>query len=241
MATSSQVQRRPEFTVSDFVLTVGTGFIGVFVSALLLAPGADAALLLVGSLFGQYAGHLLGLWAVVRRRGSSFAALGLHVEPSDGVYLFGGILLQVAVAAAFLPVAQWIGAEGSTQTLAEQIPSIQGTGLRAGLVLAVALVAPVTEELMFRGLLPRVMRRWMNWTWAYVVAALVFSLFHLMGVSGENLAQSVALLLPQLFIVGLVLGWQARKRRRLGVAIFVHSGFNLVAVLALLFAPGAFG
>ena len=241
MASASQVQPRPEFTVSDFVLTVGTGFIGVFVTALLLAPGSDPAVLLVGSLFGQYAGHLLGLWAVVRRRGSSFGALGLHVEPSDGVYLFGGILLQVGVAAAFVPVAQWIEAEGSTQTLAEQIPSIQGTALRVGLVLAVALVAPVTEELMFRGLLPRVIRKWMNWTWAYVVAALVFSLFHLMGVSGEDIAESLVLLLPQLFIVGLVLGWQARKRRRLGVAIFIHSGFNLVAVLALLFAPGAFG
>lgn len=241
MALSSQVQPRPEFTVSDFVLAVGTGYIGVFVAALVLAPSSDPALLLVGSLFGQYAGHLIGLWAVVRRRGSSFGALGLHVEPSDGVYLFGGVLLQVGVAVAFIPVAQWVGADGSTQTLAERIPSVQGVALQAGLVLAVALIAPVTEELMFRGLLPRAIRKWMNWTWAYVVAALVFSLFHLLGVSGDNIGQIVLVLLPQLFIVGLVLGWQARKRRRLGAAIFIHSGFNLVAVLTLLFAPGALG
>lgn len=240
MASPSQVPPRSDFTVSDFVLAIGTGFGGVFVAALLFAPGGDPAVVLVGSLLGQYAGHLLGLWAAVRRRGSSFGALGLHVEPSDGVYLLGGVLLQVGIAAAFIPLAQLIGAEGSTQALAEQIPNIGGTVLRAGLVVSVALIAPVIEEVMFRGLLPRVLRKWMNWTWAYVAAAFVFALFHLLGVTGDNVGHSLMLLVPQLFIVGLILGWQARKRRRLGVAIFIHSGFNLVAVLALLFAPGTF-
>jgi membrane protease YdiL (CAAX protease family) len=75
---------------------------------------------------------------------------------------------------------------------------------------------------------------------SYVVAALVFALFHLLGVTGDNFLQSMLLLVPQLFVVGLILGWQAMRRRRLGVAIFIHSGFNLVAVLALLFAPETF-
>ncbi|MDX1448365.1 MAG: type II CAAX endopeptidase family protein [Acidimicrobiia bacterium] len=240
MASPVPVSRRPDFTLADFVLAVATGFVGVFVAALLLSPGAEPATLLVGSLLGQYAGHLIGLRMVVRRRGSSFGALGLHVEPSDGLYLFGGVALQIAVAAAFIPVAELIGAEGSNQALAEQIPTIEGTLLRAGLVLSVALIAPVTEEVMFRGLLPRVLRRWMGWTWAYVLAAFVFAVFHLLGVTGGSLRQSLLLLVPQLFLVGLILGWQARKRRRLGTAIFIHSGFNLVAVLALLFAPEAF-
>lgn len=240
MAISSQDPGRQPFTVADFAFVVLAGFAGVFATALAFA-GAETAVLLVASLFGQYGGHLLGLWVVVRRRGSSLGALGLHVEASDGIYVFAGVALQILVALVFVPVAEWIGAEESSQALAQQIPNIGGAALQAGLVLSVALIAPVTEEVMFRGLLPRVLSRWMGRGWSFVVAAGVFAVFHLLGVTGENLLQSVVLLVPQLFLVGLVLGWQAMRRRRLGTAIFLHSGFNLVAVLALLFAPEVFG
>ncbi len=240
MDTISPYPEQPRFTVADFALTVLAGFAGVLIVALALGPFVDQTTLLISSLFGQYAGHLAGLWYVLRRRGSTFGALGLHVEPSDGVYLFAGVALQFVVVLAFTPVAEWIGAEESSQTLADQIPELQGAVVRALLVLAVALVAPVTEELMFRGLLPKALGRWMGEGFAFTIAALVFAFFHLLGVSGENLSQSLMLLVPQLFIVGLVLGWQAQRRRRLGVAIFIHSGFNLVAVLALLFAPETF-
>ncbi|MEX1271524.1 MAG: type II CAAX endopeptidase family protein [Acidimicrobiia bacterium] len=240
MATISPISEEPQFTVSDFALTVLAGFAGVLMVAVALGPFVDQATLLISSLFGQYAGHLLGMWFVLRRRGSSFGALGLDIEPSDGIYLFAGVALQFVIVLAFTPVAEWIGAEESSQTLAEQIPDLEGAAVQALLVLSVALVAPVTEEIMFRGLLPKVLGRWMGEGFSFTVAALVFAFFHLLGVSGENLAQSLMLLVPQLFLVGLVLGWQARRRRRLGVAIFIHSGFNLVAVLALLFAPDTF-
>lgn len=240
MPAISPSQDRHPFTVSDFALTVLSGFVGLFVVALLFAQDSDPSTLLVASLLGQYAGHLLGLWAVLRRRQSSFEAIGFHVEPSDGLYLIGGVVLQIAVAAAFIPIAQWIGAEGSTQALTEQIPAIQGMMPRVGLILAVTLIAPVTEELMFRGLLPRILGKWMSQMSSFAVAAFVFAAFHLLGVTGENFMQSIALLLPQLFIVGLILGWQVMRRRRLGVAIFIHAGFNLVAVAALLFAPETF-
>lgn len=240
MTSFDPVPDRQPFTISDFALTVFAGFAGVLVVALALGPLVDQATLLVASLLGQYAGHLLGLRVVLRRRGSSFGAIGLQVEPSDGVYLFAGVALQFLIVVLFAPVAEWLDAEGSTQSLAEQIPALEGTVVRALLVLSVALIAPVIEEIMFRGLLPHVLGRWMGPGMSFTVAAFVFASFHLLGVSSENFLQSVALLVPQLFLVGLVLGWQTMRRRRLGVAIFIHAGFNLVAVLALLFAPETF-
>lgn len=240
MTAASPLSHRPAFTIGDFALVVLAGFVGVFVTLLTLETAVDPATLLVASLLAHNAGHLLGLWIVVRRRHSSFGALGLHVEPSDGLYIFAGVLLQVAVAVAFIPVARWLGAERSTQTLIEQIPAIDGAALQAGLVLSALLVAPVTEELMFRGLLPRVLTRWMGQGASFALAALVFAVFHLMGVTGDNFRQSTLLLVPQLFIVGLILGWQAMRRRRLGVAIFIHSGFNLVTMLVLLIPPEAY-
>src|SRR5690606_36962079 len=113
-------------TLADFALTVLTGFAGVIVVALALGPLVDQATLLVASLLGQYAGHLVGLWVILRRRRSSFGAIGLHVEPSDGVYLFAGVALQILIVVLFAPIAEWVDAEGSTQSLAEQIPALEG-------------------------------------------------------------------------------------------------------------------
>ena len=240
MTSPIPVPERHRFTASDFALTVLGGLVGVVAGVLVMAPLADPATVLIGSLFAQYAGHLLGLWIVVRRRGSSFGALGLHVVPSDGLYVLGGLVLQIVVAVSFIPIAEWIGADEPSQRLAQEIPSIQGAARQAGLILSVALIAPVTEELMFRGLLPRVLGRWMRQWAAFTVAALVFALFHLLGVDPDDFLKRSALLVPQLFIVGLVLGWQVMRRRRLGVAIFLHSGFNLFAVLTLLIAPETF-
>ena len=42
---------------------------------------------------------------------------------------------------------------------------------------------------------------------------------------------------PVWFIVGAVLANTSRRRGRLGPAIFIHAGFNLVAILAVLFTP----
>lgn len=231
---------RQSFSISDFVLAYLAGYVGLFVVVIGLGADTDTGTLLVGSLLGLSAGHLLGMWIVLQRHNSSFGAIGLHVEPSDGLYVIGGMALQIVVVAAFLPVAQWIDADESTQTLARQIPEVEGMLLRVGLIVAMALVVPVTEELMYRGLLPRVLGRWMGQGAAFAVAALVFAVAHLLGVAPDSPKESVFLLLPQLFLVGLFLGWQTMKRRRLGVSIFIHSGFNLIGVLALLFAPETF-
>lgn len=240
MVPPSLAPERHAFSISDFVLAVLAGYAGVFLVVIVLGADTDMGTLLVASLFGQSAGHLLGLWIVLQRRNSSFGAIGLHVEPSDGLYVLGGMLLQIVVLTAFIPVAQWIGADESTQAVAQQIPSVEGMVLRAGLIVSMALVVPVTEELMYRGLLPRVLGRWMGQGLAFTLAALVFAIVHLLGVAPDSPMESVILLLPQLFIVGLILGWQTMKRRRLGVSIFIHSGFNLIAVLALLYAPETF-
>lgn len=229
-----------EWTLSDFLFVVFSGYVTVFLTAVALTLVAEPAVVAVGSLVGQYTGHLLGLWVVIRRRHATFGALGLHVVPSDGIYIFGGMILQFLIAFASIPLARLLEVDGSAQSLTEQITSIQGPALQASLLLSVALLAPVTEELMFRGLLPKIVERRVGTGAAIIVAALVFALFHLLGISLEGFWSKAALVLPQLFLVGLVLGWQASRRRRLGVAIFIHSGINLVAILALLVAPETF-
>ena len=70
-----------------------------------------------------------------------------------------------------------------------------------------------------------------------VVSALVFALFHLLGLDPNRMLEAAAIVLPQLFIVGMILAWITFRSQRLGPAIFLHSGFNLLAAIALLLPP----
>ncbi|HEX6146058.1 MAG TPA: CPBP family glutamic-type intramembrane protease, partial [Acidimicrobiia bacterium] len=70
-----------------------------------------------------------------------------------------------------------------------------------------------------------------------VVTALVFAFFHMLGLQPSRILQAAAVVLPQLFVVGLVLAWVTLRSKRLGPAIFIHSGFNLLAAVVLLLPP----
>lgn len=88
-----------------------------------------------------------------------------------------------------------------------------------GIVLAV-LIAPVVEEVLFRGLILRgLLGRWRPAA-AILLSAALFSLMHL------NLAQ-----IPVTFVLGAVLGWVYVRTRSLGLCIAGHAINNAAAFL----------
>jgi glutamate-5-semialdehyde dehydrogenase len=91
-----------------------------------------------------------------------------------------------------------------------------------GAILAV-IVAPLTEEVLFRGLILRgLLSRWPVWP-SIVVSALLFALMHL------NPAQA-----PATFALGLALGWMYARTRSLGLSILGHALNNLSVFLPLI-------
>ncbi len=226
----------PEWRASDFVWTIAGGFAGAFIGAAIAFQAAPLTLLIV-SLGMQNAGHFTALWLVTRRRGTTLTRMGLEVEPSDGVFLFLGAGLQIGLSLLVVPLAERLEFEGSAQEITESITPDAAAGAQIILVLIVALLAPITEELMFRGVLYQLLEQRQGFRTAVFGSALVFSSFHIIGLSTENFLLAALITLPQLFIVGTVLANTSRRRGRLGPAIFIHAGFNLVAILAVLFAP----
>lgn len=86
----------------------------------------------------------------------------------------------------------------------------------ASAIIAPAIIAPVVEELFFRGLvLPAIGINWIG----VVGSAVIFSLFHL--VTGFN-----PLTAASTFVVGIVLGYVAMRTGRLGASIVAHIVFN---------------
>lgn len=91
-----------------------------------------------------------------------------------------------------------------------------------GAFMKVAIVAPIVEELIFRGLILQGFRRNYNGFVAVFMSALLFALFHL------NPWQ-----FPATFLLGLLLGWLVIRTNSIIVAIIGHSINNTLVLLSI--------
>jgi membrane protease YdiL (CAAX protease family) len=172
---------------------------------------------------------------VARRKGTGTlrSDFGLElVRParawiSDLPWFFVGIGLQLV---SFIPIGLLESIYGHTakqdvvksadQALGWQIPV---------LALAIVLLAPITEELLFRGTLLRSLLRKMSPEWAVLVTAVVFGLVHALG--DPSIGTVIAL--PAIILLGVVSGYQAAKTGNLSRSILLHVGFNALTVVLL--------
>lgn len=108
--------------------------------------------------------------------------------------------------------------------LARQVP----LGLRVLLALLVVCVAPMVEELVFRGVLLSGLASRMRVGWAIVASAVAFGCIHLpdFGFAWYPI--------PGLILLGLVLAWLRVRTRSLWPSITLHATNNLVAAIAWL-------
>jgi membrane protease YdiL (CAAX protease family) len=231
--TGQEVQT--EWRFRDFVWVILGGiFGGGFALIPVFALGGGSQSSLIFGLLGQNLGHLLAIWILARRRGGA-AGLGFTVLPSDLPYLGFGVLLQIVLPILFLPLANLAGTEDVGQVVGEEIRRLGGIGTRVLMAGMVAVVAPITEELMFRGVLLQSLSR-LSARRGMWLSAIIFALFHVFSLTGD-LVRGLLLTLPPFLIIGLILARVTQRRGRLGPAIFIHAGFNLLALVVLLMPP----
>ena len=221
------------WSLIDFFLVILGGLAG----ALLLLPvdallgGGDLSLVL--ALTGQYIGNLVVLWLLSRKR----EELGFAVVGSDTFYLGLGLVLQIALSLLFLPLTSLLFPDGgSAQEVTNAINDLESAPARLAAVLTAVVLAPTTEELTFRGVLLNAFQKRGRRT-IMIVTSLMFAAFHMLGLPADQFLEAAAVVVPTIFLVGLVLAWVTLRTGRLGPAIFIHSGYNLLAALVLLFPP----
>jgi membrane protease YdiL (CAAX protease family) len=187
-------------------------------------PGAGV---LAAAFIGQYGATVLAIMAVSRRkgRGSLEADFGFRISAADWWVVPAGALLEVCLAISLLPI-QHLAGGGKTQDVVSELHNASGAKL-AVLAVGAGLVAPVVEELLFRGLLLRALMRRVPATTAVGISAVSFALLHLVD---PSIGTVVAL--PALATVGVVSGVLAVRTGDLSRSILLHAGFNLVTVLA---------
>lgn len=221
------------WSVADFVLIWIAGFLlaTVFFTVGLLVT--DDEWLLILSLAGQFVGIFGMLWLLSRRREKG--ALGFSISPRDVVYVGLGSITNIGLLILIQPLAQRVLPDDRPpQELVEILADAQASRpLRLSLMVTAVLLAPLAEELMYRGVLLRALRERGKQLAIFVTAA-VFAAFHIVGLDTERLLPSAAVVLPPFFVLGLLLAWVTLRTGRLGPAIFIHSGYNLLTVLILL-------
>jgi membrane protease YdiL (CAAX protease family) len=192
---------------------------------------ADVPLLLLSS-SGQALVELGMLTYMSKTRGTSSWDLdfGFRFEGPDILGLLYGAALQFAVVVAVqIPIAWLLHLENPPQQDVAAIAGEASSFLTKILVFVVlVMVAPLTEELLFRGVLLSRLRRDFRPHAAVAISAAVFAGIHLID-------PNAAFAVPGLFVIGLVLGYQALHTGRIGLNVATHAGVNLVAAVAILF------
>jgi membrane protease YdiL (CAAX protease family) len=174
-----------------------------------------------------YVAILAGIWLlVVRRYGVSWAALGLRTPGEIGLY--SGLLLAVgfvvgiaAVIAIPLLVLPQFGLPAQF-VIVSDIPDPQDPLFVITLVGSLVL-APFAEELLFRGVLHQSLRKRLGVPAATCGSSALYAVL-----------QMRPQLLPQLFILGVVLALAFERTRSLFPAIGLHAVYQAVIILLAL-------
>lgn len=165
---------------------------------------------------------------IIRSRGQdASAALGLQLRGLARPMLSG-----LAVFCAFLPVLvavrygwQWVldwlngGGLDHVQQSVRLLEKSQSVPVVAQLAVAAVLVAPVVEEMFFRGLLYGTLKRHVRPAFAMAAVGVLFGLVH----------PPVAAQIP-MCIFGALLCYIYEKTGRLVVPIAIHLLFNLYSI-----------
>lgn len=223
-----------EWTYNDVVLLIVAWFAGALVAGIIIGPvnpdDIGPGEVSIG-LIGQSAAQLgvLAWLSQSRGTGSWREDFGLVARLADSWGVVLGFLLQLTVAIVMGSLIQALGPEDPPrQGITEVAERIEGGMTTLVFLFLIVVVAPLVEELVFRGVLLSRLRRTMGPKAAIVTSAAVFSLIHLVD-------PDAVFAVPGLFVIGVALGWAALRRGNLSLPIFIHAGVNLTGALVLIF------
>ncbi len=232
---------RPAWGIGAAVLALVTaaacGLLASLALSVLLPPGlagtsdAPGAVLIAGVALAQALGALgVGAWATSPRRGrggSGLAAeVGLRVRAVD--LAAGAALALVALPVLGLAISLLVAA-GLLDLRDVDNTSLLFAGAERGadfllVAASAALLAPLWEEVMFRGLLLRSLRRRLGTVPGVVLSSAAFGLLH--AQPGRGLA-----LVLVTGALGVLFAVVTVRAGRLGPAIVAHAVFNGTTVL----------
>lgn len=169
------------------------------------------------------------VFIVVAKKIGILSQSGKVFQKGDGKRISLSILGMFLISILGTALLRWVNGEVTTANQASLIEEFQrGNGILLPIMLGV--LAPIVEEIIFRGILPlKIFKGYEGW--GYIVGGLLFALFH----GPTNIVSFVIYAFSSVILTLL-----AYRTRRLEVSIAVHMINNgLPAIIMLLI--GIFG
>jgi membrane protease YdiL (CAAX protease family) len=166
---------------------------------------------------------MLAATVSIRINGVKRVGISLRRIPAGIVAGAFGLALALPLIVCVDGLAQWaleyLGKSPPPHQLLEILKSNPPPWLRAADVLAAGAVAPLAEEMFFRGLLQTLFRYLFKRSWpAVVLAAAAFAMMHSWWTW------------PQIFFLGVCLGYAYERTGNLWMSITMHALFNLTSI-----------
>ena len=203
----------PAAPVADALPDGGSIILGMLPNLFLCA----LLLIYLNQIRGLNPAELFGLNLIRRGRVLRTAAL-----------FFLPMLFVVGVVAYF--TERWLrevapGVE--KQDLVQIFLSADGLEVRALIIIAAVVVAPIAEETLFRGFIYGVLKRYTDGPFAAIISAMFFAIIHM----------HVGSLVP-LWVLALVLCAAYEMTGCLLVPMLLHSAFNSTSIVLMLIGAG---
>jgi len=174
------------------------------------------------------------LWWASQRKGqrSLTRDFGWRLGWRDWWWLFVGVGVTIGLGILLAPINSLLPDNTEdVQSVARDLANITRPSAVILAILAVVVLAPATEELLFRGALLRSLQRKTTDGWAIAIQGTIFGLIHASGTSFDLNAIPT---LAALTMLGVLLGVVATRSGSLSRTMLIHAGFNAVALLQLL-------
>ncbi|WP_309400555.1 CPBP family intramembrane glutamic endopeptidase [Cerasicoccus maritimus] len=112
------------------------------------------------------------------------------------------------------------------QAQIEMFANVENPYATAALIFLAVVIAPISEELFFRGFIYRYLKGQAPRLLAMIISAAFFALIHFNWMA-----------MAPLFLLGIVLCWAYEKNENILASIFLHGIFNANTILIIFLAP----
>lgn len=173
-----------------------------------------------------FSGVILVFWLAVYRHKASWSELGLKKGRFWQDFLYAGVAETVVLIT--LGFYAWLLLKLFGLNLPVQpVVKIFGPSVKGFITafIAVAVLAPFSEELFFRGFVYAGLKARWGQLKAQIVSAAIFAFFHFQ-----------LLLFVPLFVIGLILALLYETRKSLWASYLMHAFNNAIALLVVYFA-----
>lgn len=103
--------------------------------------------------------------------------------------------------------------------------------------LTLTVLAPIAEELLFRGFLFSKLRRYLNASLTILLTTILFAILHVFGVTDDGQVQLQWMAVGDVFVLAILLGILREKTGSVWAGILLHAIKNTVAFFLLFIYP----